>query len=40
MHFVAELPVGHPTAALLILGLEQHREQVAPVLAAPHDARR
>ena len=34
MHLVAELPVGHPPAALLVLGVQEHREQVAPVLAA------
>ena len=31
---VAELPVGHPPAALLVLGVQEHREQIAPVLAA------
>ncbi len=31
---VAELAVGHPPAALLVLGVQEHREQVAAVIVA------
>ena len=37
---VAELAVGHPPAVVLVLGVQEHREQVAPVLAAWRGARR
>ena len=31
---VAELLVGHPAAALLVLSVQEHRQQIAPVLSA------
>ena len=39
-HLVAQLPIGHPAAALGVLGVEQHREQVAAVVARRAGGRR